>query len=146
MATKVKTKHKSSVWVENVKTIVYAGLIAMVVRTVAFKPINIPSGSMIPTMLVGDWLFVNKLVYGPHIPFTHSSLPGYADPNRGDIGQRPDLRIPQSVVAELPGQQDQRRFRRHLSRYARIRRALLTFLLRFYNNISPMRREWAIGI
>ena len=36
-------------------------------------------------MLVGDWLFVNKLRFGPHIPFTEINLPGYADPQRGDI-------------------------------------------------------------
>ena len=64
MATKVKAKRKSSAWVENIKTIVYAGLIAVVVRTVAFEPFNIPSGSMIPTLLVGDYLFVSKYSYG----------------------------------------------------------------------------------
>lgn len=46
---------------------------------------RIPSGSMEPTMLVGDWLFVNKLRFGPHIPFTDYTLPGYARPNRGDV-------------------------------------------------------------
>ena len=74
-----------------------AGTIAifLVLRTFLVEAYRIPSGSMIPTMLIGDWLFVNKLVYGPHIPFTHSSLPGYADPNRGDI-----------VVFESPYQAD----------------------------------------
>ena len=40
---------------------------------------------MIPSLLVGDWLFVNKLRFGPHIPFTSITLPGYAEPRRGDI-------------------------------------------------------------
>src|SRR5687768_14806394 len=40
---------------------------------------------MIPALLVGDWLFVNKLRYGPHVPFTESRLPGYAEPRRGDV-------------------------------------------------------------
>lgn len=46
---------------------------------------NIPSGSMEPTLLVGDWLFVNKLRFGPHVPLTHVSLPGYAVPKRNDV-------------------------------------------------------------
>lgn len=46
--------------------------------------------------MVGDWLFVNKLVYGPHVPFTTLNLPGYEEPRRGDI-----------VVFESPNQVDQ---------------------------------------
>jgi len=75
-----------------------AGTIAifLVLRTFFIEAYRIPSGSMIPTMLVGDWLFVNKLVYGPHVPFTHFSLPGYANPQRGDV-----------VVFESPYQADE---------------------------------------
>jgi signal peptidase I len=51
-------------WLETVKTLVYALLIALAVRTIAFEPFNIPSGSMIPTLLVGDFLFVSKYTYG----------------------------------------------------------------------------------
>ena len=40
---------------------------------------------MEPTLLVGDWLFVNKLRFGPHVPFTRVTLPGYAAPVRGDV-------------------------------------------------------------
>ena len=49
---------------ENVKTIVYALLIAIGIRTVAFEPFNIPSASMVPTLLIGDYLFVSKYSYG----------------------------------------------------------------------------------
>jgi signal peptidase I len=51
-------------WVETGKTLLYAMLIALGVRTIAVEPFNIPSGSMIPTLLVGDFLFVTKFSYG----------------------------------------------------------------------------------
>lgn len=73
-----------SVW-ENVKSFGGALLIFLFIRTFFFEAYRIPSGSMIPAMLIGDWLFVNKLVYGPHIPFTKINLPGYAEPKRYEI-------------------------------------------------------------
>ena len=54
-------------------------------RQLLAEAFRIPSGSMEPTLFVGDWLFVNKLRFGPHIPFTNHSLPGYATPKRGDV-------------------------------------------------------------
>ena len=54
-------------------------------RQLLAEAFRIPSGSMEPTLLVGDWLFVNKLRFGPHIPLTDHSLPGYASPRRGDV-------------------------------------------------------------
>ena len=54
-------------------------------RELLAEAYRIPSGSMEPTLLVGDWLFVNKVRFGPHIPFTNQSLPGYASPQRGDV-------------------------------------------------------------
>jgi signal peptidase I len=54
-------------------------------RQLLAEAFRIPSGSMEPTLLVGDWLFVNKLRFGPHIPFMSRSLPGYANPKRGDV-------------------------------------------------------------
>ena len=76
---------------ETVKTLVYAGLIALGIRTVAFEPFNIPSGSMIPTLLIGDFVFVSKFSYGyshfsaPFSPplFSGRILGSY--PNRGDV-------------------------------------------------------------
>lgn len=77
-------------------------------RELLAEPYRIPSGSMEPTLLVGDWLFVNKLRYGPHIPFTNHSLPGYASPKRGDVAvfvsppQDPSIRIsPNEVTPTL---------------------------------------------
>ena len=70
---------------ENIKSIAGAILIYLVIKTLLIEAFRIPSGSMIPSLLIGDWLFVNKLAYGPHIPFTRTTLPGYTDPKRGDI-------------------------------------------------------------
>ena len=76
---------------ETVRTIVYAVLIAMVVRTLAYEPFNIPSGSMIPTLLVGDYLFVSKFSYGysrHSLPFSLPLLEGRilaSKPERGDV-------------------------------------------------------------
>lgn len=81
---------------ENVKALVSALLFFIVLRTFIVEAYRIPSGSMIPTLLVGDWLFVNKLVYGPHVPFTSITLPGYRDPQHGDV-----------VVFKSPTQADQ---------------------------------------
>lgn len=89
MATKSKTKGGI---LELVKTIVYALLLAGVIRTLFFQPFWIPSGSMIPTLLVGDFLFVNKMAYGysrHSCPFARlCPFPGRilaSDPERGDV-------------------------------------------------------------
>lgn len=84
-------KRSSGTIVENVKTIVYAGLIAIGIRTVAFEPFNIPSGSMIPTLLIGDYLFVSKYSYGysrHSMPFSPNLFSGRIlgqMPQRGDV-------------------------------------------------------------
>lgn len=91
MPTVTPANSRSSGWLENVKTIVYAGLIAIAIRTVAFEPFNIPSGSMIPTLLVGDYLFVSKFSYGYSrfsMPFSPSLFSGRIlsrMPKRGDV-------------------------------------------------------------
>lgn len=82
---------KASGFLELVKTVVYAVLIAAVVRSFLFEPFSIPSGSMIPTLLVGDYLFVSKYSYG----FSRYSLPFglplfsgrvfASPPERGDV-------------------------------------------------------------
>jgi signal peptidase I len=78
------------------RTVAPTVILFLVIRAFLIEAFRIPSGSMIPTLLVGDWLFVNKLVYGPHVPFTSVSLPGYAEPARGDV-----------VVFESPYQRDE---------------------------------------
>lgn len=70
---------------EGVKSLAGAVVIYLVIKTLLIEAFRIPSGSMVPTLLVGDWLFVNKVVYGPHVPFTRFNLPGYSEPRRGEV-------------------------------------------------------------
>ena len=89
-----KRAKEGGLW-DTIKVIAQALLIALVIRTVLFQPFNIPSGSLIPTLLVGDYLFVSKYSYG----YSHFSLPSFLDripeampgrifasqPKRGDV-------------------------------------------------------------
>jgi signal peptidase I len=70
---------------EGTKSLAGAVLIYLVINTLLIAAYRIPSGSMIPTLLIGDWLFVNRAVYGPHIPFTNSHLPSFSEPARGEV-------------------------------------------------------------
>lgn len=76
---------------ETLRTLIYAVLIALVVRTFLFEPFNIPSGSMKPTLLVGDYLFTSKYAYGysrHSLPFSLPLIPGRvlaSLPERGDV-------------------------------------------------------------
>jgi signal peptidase I len=74
-----------AVILDQVVTLVIAIAIALAIRQFIVEPFRIPSGSMYPTLLVGDHLFVNKLAYGPSIPFTDLRLPGFREPERGDV-------------------------------------------------------------
>jgi signal peptidase I len=88
--TKTTTK-KQDGFMETVRTVVYAILIALVIRSFAFEPFNIPSGSMIPTLLVGDYLFVSKYSYGysrHSFPLSFVPMSGRvlsSTPKRGDV-------------------------------------------------------------
>src|SRR5580700_1017959 len=82
---------KAGGWGETIRTVVYDVLIALVVRTFAIEPFNIPSGSMEPTLLVGDYLFVSKYSYGysrysmPFAPDIFSGRIFGSMPKRGDV-------------------------------------------------------------
>jgi signal peptidase I len=96
------TKNEEGGLWETIKVIVQALLIAVVVRTVLFQPFNIPSGSLIPTLLIGDYLFVSKYSYGyskHSFPFSMGMFPGRifgSPPVRGDV-----------AVFKYPGDQGQ---------------------------------------
>jgi signal peptidase I len=75
----------TAVIIDQLVTLAIAIVIALAIRQFIVEPFRIPSGSMYPTLLVGDHLFVNKLAYGPKIPFTDIRLPGWREPQRGDV-------------------------------------------------------------
>ena len=89
----VRNSHGSaaSTFGETIKTVIYAVLIAVVVRTFAYEPFNIPSASMVPTLLIGDYLFVSKFSYGYSrysFPFGLAPISGRifgAAPQAGDV-------------------------------------------------------------
>lgn len=94
-----KPAEKNALW-ETIVVLFQAFLLAAVIRTVLLQPFTIPSGSMMPTLLVGDYLLVNKFAYG----YSRYSLPAYnpewfegrlfgSEPKRGDV-----------IVFRLPSQ------------------------------------------
>ncbi len=70
---------------EWVKSLSVAILLFLVIRTFAVEAFKIPTGSMEDTLLVGDFLLVNKAVYGAQVPFTGLRLPAFDRPERGDV-------------------------------------------------------------
>ncbi len=78
-------KQKKSVIREYTEIIVLAVALALFVRTFFVQAFRIPSESMEDTLLVGDFLFANKLVYGPKLPLLDVRLPAIRDPKPGDI-------------------------------------------------------------
>ena len=78
-------KAEGGALVETIKTVVYALLIAGAFRTLFFQPFWIPSGSMKDTLLIGDYILVNKFIYGVKIPFSDFTLIPIKKPQRGDI-------------------------------------------------------------
>lgn len=71
-STKIGKKSKFKEWGDS---ILFALVAASIIRTYVFEPFQIPTGSMEKTLLVGDFLFVNKLAYGPKVPVTPLSFP-----------------------------------------------------------------------
>lgn len=80
---------------EYVQSLGLAVGVALVIRAFIIEAFKIPTGSMIPTLMVDDHIFVNKFKYGLRIPYTHTDLVDFDEPKRGDV-----------AVFEFPGEGD----------------------------------------
>ena len=76
---------KRSFFKEWIEPLLIALVVALFVRQFVIEAFKIPSGSMIPTLTIGDHLLVNKFVYGPRIPFTDVRIFTWKEPKRGEI-------------------------------------------------------------
>ncbi len=87
---KMKDKDEGG-FLDTIRVIIHALILAFIVRIFLYQPFNIPSGSMIPTLLVGDYLFVSKFSYGYSkysLPFSPNLFSGRifsSEPKRGDV-------------------------------------------------------------
>ncbi|MBC7903364.1 MAG: signal peptidase I [Gemmatimonadaceae bacterium] len=70
---------------ESVESILWAVVLALIIRTCIIQSFVIPAGSMEDTLAIGDRLLVNKFIYGIRVPFTDLRLPSLRDPKRGDV-------------------------------------------------------------
>jgi signal peptidase I len=92
---------------EYAESILVAIAVAMALRAFVVEAFKIPSGSMIPTLQVGDHIFVNKFTYGPAVPWTRTRLWSRMPPGRGDVivfsyPEHPDQDFIKRVIA-IPG-------------------------------------------
>jgi signal peptidase I len=78
-------KKKKSFYKEWIEPFLIAAVVALFIRQFGVEAFKIPSGSMIPTLAIGDHLLVNKFIYGPRIPFTDSRIFTWKEPKRGEI-------------------------------------------------------------
>src|SRR6187431_2045531 len=99
-------------FIKEAKSFTFIILSVLIFRSVLFEPFKIPSGSMIPTLLIGDFILVNKFAYGFKVPFSDwftdpIYVTGPAQPERGDVivfkyPKDPNLNYIKRVVG-LPG-------------------------------------------
>jgi len=84
-STKSRKKTKKDSAREWIKSLIFALILALIARATVVQAFRIPTSSMQDTLLVGDFLLVNKFIYGSKIPFTDLRLPDLREPKRGDI-------------------------------------------------------------
>ena len=102
--TEIPQQSKKSVIRENIEAILIAVLLALFIRTFIIQAFKIPSGSMLPTLQIGDHLLVSKFIYGIKMPFTGSTLIPISDPKPNDIvvfefPKNPELDYIKRVIA-----------------------------------------------
>lgn len=83
--SKVSSKASKGKLRENVEALVIAVILALFIRAFVVQAFKIPSGSMENTLLIGDYILVNKFIYGVKLPFTDKTVVPIKDPRRGDI-------------------------------------------------------------
>jgi signal peptidase I len=79
------TKDKKRLIKEYAEAIITALLLALIIRAYIIQAFKIPSGSMIPTLVIGDHILVTKFIYGTKIPFSDKSILVFKQPEKGDI-------------------------------------------------------------
>jgi len=80
-----ETQEKKSFYKEWIEPFLIAAIVALFIRQFIVEAFKIPSGSMIPTLTIGDHLLVNKFIYGPRVPFTDTRIFVWKEPKRGDV-------------------------------------------------------------
>jgi len=97
-------QNKKSAIRENIEAIIIAVLLALVIRTFIVQAFKIPSGSMLPTLQIGDHILVSKFIYGVKMPFTGATLIPISNPKANDIvvfqfPKNPELDYIKRVIA-----------------------------------------------
>ncbi len=82
---KLEIQKKKSIYKEWIEPFLIAAVVALFIRQFVAEAFKIPSGSMIPTLAIGDHLLVNKFIYGPRVPFTDIRIFSWKIPKRGEI-------------------------------------------------------------
>src|SRR5207302_1813067 len=102
-----RKEDKEPWWIEYPKSFFPVILIVFLLRSFLVEPFKIPSGSMVPTLLVGDFILVNKFAYGVRLPIVNKKIIGIGEPRRGEVmvfryPEDPSLDYIKRVVG-LPG-------------------------------------------
>jgi len=105
--SKVVARPRVPILIEYARALFPVIALVFVLRSFIVEPFRIPSGSMIPTLEIGDFILVNKFIYGLRLPVVNKKVVGISDPDRGDVmvfrfPQDPKINFIKRVVG-LPG-------------------------------------------